>query len=104
MKGGVRLWAMRETPQKIGPILEDVLAEKGYLTICKEYSLVQKWDRIVDEKFAAVSKCEKVENGVLYVKVASAPWRQEAAYYKQNIISRIHNEFGCPTIKDIVFY
>ena len=102
--GGLRKWAMREEPQKIGPILEGILAEKGYLTVCKEYALLQKWDRIVDEKFAAVSKCEKVENGVLYVKVASAPWRQEAAYYKHNILERIQKEFGCPTIKDIVFF
>jgi predicted nucleic acid-binding Zn ribbon protein len=100
---GQRRGPRREEPQKIGQIIDDLLAEKGYLTICKEYALLNKWDRIVDARLAAVSKCEKIENGVLYVKVASSPWRQEASYYKHTILNRIHKEFGCPTIKDIVF-
>jgi predicted nucleic acid-binding Zn ribbon protein len=103
MMRGRRDRTRRDAPEALGPILGDLLAEKGYLTICKENSILLEWDRIVDPKFAAVSKCEKVENGILYVKVSSSPWRQEASYHKHTILERIHREFGCPTIKDIVF-
>jgi predicted nucleic acid-binding Zn ribbon protein len=93
-----------EAPQKIGAILEEVLSQKGYLGSCREYAVLHKWPTIVDPAFAAVTKCEKIENGVLYVKVQTAPWRQDAAYMKEKIVMKIQKELGCPTIKDIVFY
>ena len=91
-------------PQLIGSLLSEVLSEKGYLTFCKEYTILQKWGLIVDAKLAAVSTCERIENGIMYVKLRSAPWRQEAVYCKDKVLKRIHNDFGCPTIKDIIFY
>jgi predicted nucleic acid-binding Zn ribbon protein len=94
----------RQDPQPLGPLLEQVLSENGYLTICKEYGIVQKWPSIVTERLAAASRCERIENGILYVRVASAPWRQEAVYLKEKILLKIQKEMNCPTIKDIVFY
>ena len=91
-------------PQLIGPLIEQVLSESGYLTVSREYEIVQKWPAIASERLAAASRCERVENGILYVKVASAPWRQEAVYLKEQLLLKIQKEFCCPTIKDIVFY
>jgi len=96
--------AKSKEPQRIGQIMEEVLSEKGYLTFCKEYGILSKWPSIVDKKFAEASICERVENGIVYVKVSSAPWRQEAVYRKETLLKRIQKEFECPTIKDIVFY
>jgi hypothetical protein len=94
----------RREPQPIGPLLKEVLSEKGYLTVCKEYGIVREWPHIADGRLAAASKAERIDNGILYVKVASAPWRQEAVYLKEKLLVKIHKEFDCPTIKDIVFY
>jgi predicted nucleic acid-binding Zn ribbon protein len=93
-----------EMPQKAGIILEEVLSQKGYLRICKEYAVLKKWPAIVSPAFAAVTTCEKIENGILYIKVKTAPWRQDAAYMKDKLVIKIQKELGCPTIKDIVFY
>ena len=81
-----------------------MLAERGYLSVCKEYGIVRQWPTIAPEKLAGESRCERISDGILYVRVSSASWRQEATYLKENILQRIHHEFGCPTIKDIVFY
>ena len=94
----------KEFPVKVGAILEEVLSERGYLTICKEYSIAHRWTSIAPKKLAEVSSCDRIENGVLYVRVVSASWRQEAVYLKQSILHRIQNEEGCPTVHDIVFY
>jgi predicted nucleic acid-binding Zn ribbon protein len=94
----------KEEPQRVGVILEEILSERGYLTVCKEYGILRKWPTIAPVKLAEVSSCERIEDGILYVKVASAPWRQEAVYLKENILRRIQQELGCPTIKEIVFY
>jgi predicted nucleic acid-binding Zn ribbon protein len=91
-------------PQHLGQILEEVLSEKGYLIYCKEYSIISNWPSIVDNKLAKVSTCERVENGIVYVKISSASWRQEAMFQKAELINRIHKDFGCPTIKEIIFY
>jgi|WetSurMetagenome_2_1015567.scaffolds.fasta_scaffold120248_2 hypothetical protein len=93
-----------EGPQRIGKIVEEVLSENGYLTSCKEYSILLKWKSIVEKGLAKASTCERVENGIVYVKIFSGPWRQEAAYQKEKLLKKIQTEFGCPTIKDIVFY
>jgi predicted nucleic acid-binding Zn ribbon protein len=93
-----------EQPQKIGIILEEMLSQQGYLTVCREYAVTRKWQDIVGPAIAAVSTCEKIENGVLYVKIKTASWRQEVAYLKDPIVQKIQKDFGCPTIKDIVFY
>ena len=94
----------REPPQKIGSLVDGLLAESGYATICKEYGVVHKWPDIVDARFAEVTRADRVENGILYVKVLSAPWRQEATYRKEQLLESIRKEHGCTTLKDIVFY
>ena len=91
-------------PLKIGSVLQAFLKEKGYATICKEWEVVSKWNCIAGERIAGVTKCERVEDGVLYVKAKSAPWRQELAHFKEQLKESIRKETGCVSIKDIVFY
>jgi hypothetical protein len=93
-----------DDPQRIDRIMDGLLSEKGLLTYCKEYSIINKWSHIVDNGLAKTSSCERVENGIVYVKISSASWRNEALYMKEKIIKRIHEELGCVSIKDIVFY
>jgi predicted nucleic acid-binding Zn ribbon protein len=92
-----------DPPEKIKFVLGDFLLEKGYLNVCKEYDAISKWNTIVGEKISSVTKCERIDNGILYVKVTSAPWRQEIVFLKQEILKKIKNESGCVTIKEIVF-
>jgi hypothetical protein len=94
----------REDPKPIGVLLEEVLAENGYLTVCKENSILRIWPSIVGKEFAQYSQCERVENGIVYIRVASSPWRQEVAYLKETLLKRIQTDFDCPSIKDIIFY
>lgn len=88
--------------EKVGDILSAVLAESGYLTVARETAIIERWPTIAGAQIAAVTSCERAEDGVLYVRVSSAPWRQELAYQKQPLLDAIHKE--CATIKDILFY
>jgi hypothetical protein len=94
----------RGSPERIGAIVESVLSERGYLVICKELGVLRAWPSIVGEALRGVAECTRVEHGVLYVRVVSAPWRQEIVFLKQQLLSKIRRETGCTTIKDIVFY
>lgn len=90
-------------PEKIDSILSDILSERGYLTICKEYDVVSRWKEVVGERISSVTECIRVENGILYVKVFSAAWRQEIVFLKKQILTQIKNTTNCTTITDIVF-
>jgi hypothetical protein len=91
-------------PEQIGDIVEAVLSERGYLTPCRELDVVRRWPDIVGVKLASVTECSRVESGVLFVRVASSPWRQEISYVKQHILDSIKKETPCTSIRDIVFF
>jgi predicted nucleic acid-binding Zn ribbon protein len=94
----------KKSPEAIGSIISAVLGERGYLAPCRELDVVRRWKEIVGEKIASVTDCARVDNGVLYVRVASASWRQEISYIKPHILETIQKETPCTSIRDIVFY
>jgi predicted nucleic acid-binding Zn ribbon protein len=76
----------------------------GYKTVCKEWEVVDRWKEIMTGRVAEVTECSRVEDGVLYVKVESASWRQDISYLKEQIKAAILRVTGCGTIREIVFY
>ena len=92
------------SPEKIDGILDAVLSEKGYLSICKEYSIFYRWKEIVGEKIDSVTRCDSIENGILYVKVTTSSWRQELSFLKKELLTKIKKSTQCTTIIDIVFH
>jgi predicted nucleic acid-binding Zn ribbon protein len=92
------------TPEPVGSIVDAVLAERGYLAPVREWGVVSAWPRIVGAKLASVTECDRVENGVLFVRVASSPWRQELSYVKHHILDSIRTQTPCTTITEIVFF
>jgi predicted nucleic acid-binding Zn ribbon protein len=93
-------------PAKVGSFIDAMLERllPGFRAVCKEWEVVDRWHEIVTGRISEESECSRVENGVLYVQVESASWRQEAAYLKEPIKASIRRVTGCETIKDIVFY
>lgn len=91
----------RKTPERIGGIVESLLARHGYLATCREQDIVRRWDDLVGERIAQVTSCVGVEEGVVRVRVESAAWRNELVYLKEMLLARLRTE--CNTIKDICF-
>ena len=94
----------RSKPQKIGAILEGFLSETGYLAVCKEYDILRRWPERVGERVAEATACDRVEDGVLYVRASSAAWRQELSYLKHRILGKIRASTECTTLRDIIFF
>jgi len=65
---------------------------------------VAAWEKIAGKRIAEVTECERVDEGLLYIKVKNASWRQELSYMKDRIKESIVKETGCESIRDIVFY
>jgi len=93
-------------PASVGSFVDAMLERllPGFRVVCKEWEVVERWPEIVAGRIAEESECSRVENGVLYVRVESASWRQEASYLKESIKAAILRVTGCDTIREIVFY
>jgi len=91
-------------PESVGSVLDAFLREAGYAVPLKEWEAVLNWERIAGEYIAQFTECDRVENGVLYVKVKSSPLFNDLWYMKDDLKSAAFRETGCETIKDIKFY
>ena len=61
------------------------------------------WNDVVGESVAKNAKPDRVEHGVLIVKVSSPTWRQELYFQKKEIIEKINQAIGKKVIRDIRF-
>ena len=71
-------------------------------TIAQNNSL-NIWNDVVGESVAKNAKPDRVEHGVLIVKVSSPTWRQELYFQKKEIIEKINQAIGKKVIRDIRF-
>jgi predicted nucleic acid-binding Zn ribbon protein len=96
--------ATKRPVKHLGDVLTTLLADKGLLSTARETDVMNRWFDIVGERIAKESQCTEVREGVLYVRVKAAAWRQEISFYKADILSQIREKSRCTTITDIVFY
>jgi predicted nucleic acid-binding Zn ribbon protein len=61
------------------------------------------WNDIVGNTVAKNTEPDRVEHGVIIVKVSSPTWRQELYFQKKEIIHKINNTIGKNVIRDIRF-
>lgn len=90
-------------PVAVGDALRKLTGSLGITTRLSEYDVLTGWDRIVGEQIARVSTAERIEHGILYVGVRSAPWRNELTMRRQEILERIHRATGRKVIREIRF-
>ena len=55
------------------------------------------------ERIAKVTTAERMEKGILFVAVSTAPWRAELTMKKLEIRDRINKMLGNAIVKDIRF-
>lgn len=90
-------------PQAIGTVLDTLLRHLGIEKKVEQYEIFELWNTLVGEQIARVTQVEKIENGVLTVRVSAAPWRTELMFRKEEILEKIHNVMHADAIKDIRF-
>ena len=61
------------------------------------------WESVVGDKIGQNTTPDKVEHGVLTVKVKSSTWRQELLFEKHNILTKLNLKLGKKTIREIRF-
>ena len=69
----------------------------------RQYDVLTSWKSIVGDRIARVAVPEKVEKGILFVSVATGPWRAELTMKRMEIREKINAQMGSKVIKEIRF-
>ena len=95
---------MGKKPKHIGSALNLMIKDLGFEKRMNQVRVVELWAEIVGENIALIATAERVNDGLLYVKVKSMTWRTELLFQKKKIIERIEERVGKKVIKDIRFF
>jgi predicted nucleic acid-binding Zn ribbon protein len=93
----------KKRPTLIAEALDRILKELGIEHKVKEEMALSCWSEIVGPYIARVSFAERVENGVLYVKVENPAWKHHLFMLRREIIKKINEHLKFDAIKEIVF-
>jgi predicted nucleic acid-binding Zn ribbon protein len=90
---------MQELKNAITALLKKNNLEKGV----NQNNALLIWASTVGKKIAQNTNPDKVEHGVLTIKVESPTWRQELVFEKQKILKKLNKKLGKNTIREIRF-
>lgn len=90
-------------PVSMGEALESFLARTGMVGTLRQFDVLTRWDTIVGEQIARVTRAERIEHGVLIVTVTTAPWRAELTLRKREILRRVNEAVGGRAVHEIQF-
>jgi len=93
----------KKTPKGIAQAIAEFAAALGIDQTLRRYAVITGWEETVGEQIARVTRPQRIENGVLYVSVTTAPWRAELSLKRMEIIERLNKAAGSRVIKDIRF-
>ena len=83
--------------------IEEAIDSAGIKSALSQEAAVVLWGSLVGETVSSVTKAERVESGMLIVKVETAVWRQELHMQKEEIINKINKKIGTRAIREIRF-
>ncbi len=89
--------------QVIGNVFTQLFRDLGIDKAIQQNMAVSRWPEIVGERIAEISEAERIENGVLFVKVSSPVWRNELVFMKSNLIISVNEALAKTVVRDIKF-
>ena len=89
--------------QSLKIAIDAMLRKFGIDNAIAQNNALNMWNEIVGETVAKKTEPDRVEHGVIVVKVSSPTWRQELYFQKKEIIKKLNNKIGKKVIRDIRF-
>ena len=85
----------------IGSLLKVVIDDLGVEEKMARAQVVLSWPEVAGPELASRSRALRVHHARLEVAVPSAVWRTQVSFVKADLVKRINERIGSPTIKDI---
>lgn len=89
--------------EDISTILNKVMREEGLETPMLEQRALRAWPEVMGQAIARYTSDVKIRNGILFVKVNSAPLRQNLQMTHKRIAEKINTHVGSYILTDVRF-
>ncbi len=93
----------KNQPKSVGAAIKELAQHLGLEKNLEEYQALTSWQEVVGEQIAKVTQAQRMENGVLFVSVSTAPWRAELSMKRMEIMQKINAMLGKSVVKEIRF-
>ena len=81
----------KHRPTPLAEALQSYLRQQGLVKRMQQAGIVEEWAELVGPQIASVTEPEAVSvDGVLRVRVATAPWAQELKLMTPRILARLN--------------
>jgi predicted nucleic acid-binding Zn ribbon protein len=90
-------------PQRLGALLQSVIADLGIERRIDEARVVEMWAAIAGPQVNAVTQSVWMKGDRLYVRVTSAAWRNELYLRRSAWLRRLNDELKTSPVREIVF-
>ncbi len=94
---------IKKHPEPMVIALDKFVHALGITKKMKQFSVITSWAEIVGEQIARVTEADRMENGILFVKTATAPWRNELTMRRMEIMEKVNAAAGSKVVKEIRF-
>jgi predicted nucleic acid-binding Zn ribbon protein len=86
---GVRKAASRREPQRLGNVISQVLARRGYAQVKTSQQLAAAWVDVAGPVAAGNTRVGSCRRGTLEIVVANSAVMQELNFHKQELINQL---------------
>ncbi len=93
----------KRKPVALKEVLDEFLKNLGAEHKVKEGMALNCWNEVVGSYISKVSEPERVEKGVLYVKVIEPTWKHHLFMLRREIIKKLNEKLKAEIIHEIVF-
>jgi len=90
-------------PRPLGEVLKEVIDRLDVQKEIDEARVVETWAALAGTEINGVTDSVWMDGSTLYVKIASAAWRQELHMNRRKWRERLNGEFDTNPVDEIVF-
>lgn len=93
----------RRAPQRMGDVVAQLMARRGYARVLSQDQYNDTWREIVGEDIARQTRTGQLKRSVLEVFVQNSVLMQELTFRKSELLQRLQKQFSDHKIKEIRF-
>ncbi|MCP4448808.1 MAG: DUF721 domain-containing protein [Myxococcales bacterium] len=91
-------------PSSASRVFGSVLKRHGIDKEVREHRLLLQWASVVGPRVADRTLPDRLEKGVLWVRVESSTWMHQLNFMKEDIIAKANDLCGEEVVKDLHFH
>lgn len=93
----------RSEAKSVGEIINELLKEQNLEDKLCEHKALDLWPKVVGPLINQRTVERRVDRGILYVRITSAPIRQELSINKTSLLATLNKAVGKDVLKEIRF-